>query len=99
MVKILTQEIIDFIMANYKGNTVPELAKMLEKEFNQEFDAGKLRSWLKDRHLSNGVDTRLGSPKFKEIHEKKFKKKYVQLKTITQTQRYAEEFLRNMKNS
>jgi hypothetical protein len=89
MVKFLTQEIIDYIHANYKGVIVPELAKMIEKEFGQPVNADLLRFYLKNRKMSNGVDTRIGSKKWSEIRRSGFKKKDVYLKTITPTMKAA----------
>ena len=97
MVKIFTQEIYDFILVNYKGNTVPELAKMIEKEFGQEGDVYKLKSWLKSRKLRNGVDTRLGSAKHCEIRRQKFQKKDVYMSAIYAAQKDAIEKINKSK--
>lgn len=97
MVKIFTQEMYDFIMANYKGHTVPELAKMMEKEFGQAVDVHQLRSWLKLRKLRNGVDTRLGSQKHLEIRRQKFQKKDVYISAIYAAQKDALEKIRKGK--
>lgn len=85
MVKFLTQEIIDYIHANYKGIIVPELAKEIEKEFGQPVNVNYLRAYLKNRKMSNGVDTRIGSEKWSEIRRSGFKKRDVYLRTITPT--------------
>ena len=82
MVKFLTQEIIDYIHANYKGIIVPELAKEIEKEFGQPVNAALLRGYLKRNKMANGVDTRTGSEKWSEIRRQGFRKRDVQIWTI-----------------
>lgn len=85
MVKFLTQEIMDYIHANYKGIIVPELAKEIEKEFGQPVNEALLRGYLKRNKMSNGVDTRIGSEKWSEIRRSGFKKRDVQIRTIKPT--------------
>lgn len=84
-VKVYTQEIEDFVKQHYKGITVPELAKLIEEEFSQPVDVGRLTSYLKLRNMSNGVDTRIGSEKWSEIRRQGFKKRDVMLRTIRPT--------------
>ena len=96
LVKIFTQEMLDFILENYKGRTVDELAVMFDNEFKTKIRVQSLRRWLKDRRLSNGVNTRFGSEKFKEIRKSKFRKKHVKTNTIYQEQRHAEEYIKSL---
>ena len=70
---------------------------MMEKEFGQEVDAYKLKTWLKLRKLRNGVDTHWGSEKHLEMRRQKFQKKDVYISAIYAAQKDALEKIRKGK--
>lgn len=58
MPRIMTDEMHEFLLQNYKGILTAELTDKINKRFSTSFTVSQIRSYKSNHHLPNGFDGR-----------------------------------------